>query len=129
MSFSQAYVERHTRKNTFLRQVDQIIDWNPLEKEINKVYKKGQSVDGRPSYNGLILFKMMLLETWYNLSDPGVEDLVNDSLGAMRFCGLTLEDEVPDHSTVSRFRSELVAKKAHDRLLERSTTSSNKKGS
>jgi len=54
MSFSQAYVERHTRKNTFLRQIDQIIDWNPLEKEINKVYKKGQSVDGRPSYSGLI---------------------------------------------------------------------------
>ena len=70
MSFSQAYVERHTRKNTFLRQIDQIIDWKPIEKEINKVYKKGQSVDGRPSYSGLILFKMLLLETLYNLSDP-----------------------------------------------------------
>ncbi len=73
MSFSQAYVERHTRKNTFLRQVDQIIDWNPLEKEINYVYKKGQRVDGWPSCNGLIIFKMLLLETRYNLSDPGVE--------------------------------------------------------
>jgi transposase, IS5 family len=128
MSFSQAYVERRTRKNTFLKQIDQIIDWKPIEKEINKVYKKGQSVDGRPSYSGLILFKMLLLETWYNLSDPGVEDLVNDSLGALRFCGLTLEDEVPDHSTVSRFRSELVRKKAHDRLLRKINDQLKQKG-
>ena len=62
---------------------------------------------------------MQLLQIWYQLSDPGVEDLVNDSLSAMRFCGLDLEDDVPDHSTLSRFRSELVGKKAYDRLLRK----------
>jgi transposase, IS5 family len=71
---------------------------------------------------------MLLLEIWYNLIDPGVEDLVNDSLGALRFCGLTLEDDVPDHRTVSRFRSELVRKKAHDRLLRKINDQLNKKG-
>lgn len=128
MSFSQVYVERRTRKNTFLRQIDQIIDWKPIEKEIDKIYKKGQSVDGRPSYAGLLLFKMQLLQIWYNLSDPGVEDYINDSLGAMRFCGLQLEDSVPDHSTLSRFRSELVAKKSYDRLLKRINQQLKKKG-
>jgi len=117
MSFSQAYVERRTRKNTFLKQIDTIIEWKSIEKEINKVYKRGESVDGRPSYRGIVLFKMMLLQTWYNLSDPGVEEMVNDSLGCMRFVGLSLEDEVPDHSTLSRFRKELTEKKAHERLL------------
>ena len=62
MSFSQAYVERRTRKNTFLRQINQIIDWTVIEKEINKAYKRGKSVDGRPSYPGLLLFKMQLLQ-------------------------------------------------------------------
>lgn len=119
MSFAGNYVERRTRKNVFFRQVDQIIDFNSIEKEIEKVYKKGMSVDGRPSYRGIVLFKMMLLQTWYNLSDPAVEDMVNDSLGAMRFCQLELEDEVPDHSTLSRFRKELVEKKAFDRLLRK----------
>ncbi len=128
MSFSLAYVERRTRKNTFLRQIDQIIDWSKIEKEINKVYKKGKSVDGRPSYSGLLLFKMQLLQIWYNMSDPGVEDFVNDSLGAMRFCGLQLEDSVPDHSTLSRFRSELVAKKAYDRLLRKMNDQLKSKG-
>ncbi len=37
MSFSEFYVERRTRKGTFLRQIDDIIDWSPIEKEINKV--------------------------------------------------------------------------------------------
>ena len=59
----------------------------------------------------------MLFKSWYNLIDPAVEDMVNDSLGAMRFWKLKLEDEVPDHSILSRFRKELVEKKAFDRLL------------
>jgi transposase, IS5 family len=119
MSFSSIYVERRTRKNEFYRQIDQIIDWSLIEKEIDKVYKKGQSVDGRPSYRGIVLFKMMLLETWFNQSDPAIEDMVNDSLSAMKFCQLELEDDVPDHSTLSRFRKELVEKKAYDRLLKK----------
>ena len=128
MSFSQVYVERRTRKNTFMRQIDQIIDWTVIEKEINKVYKKGVSVDGRPSYAGLLLFKMQLLQIWYKMSDPGVENFVNDSLGAMRFCGLQLEDDVPDHSTLSRFRSELTEKKAYDRLLKKINQQLKKRG-
>ena len=119
MSFAGNYVERCTRKNVFFHQVDQIIDFDIIEKEIEKVYKKGLSVDGRPSYRGIVLFKMMLLQAWYNLSDPAVEDMVNDSLGVMHFCQLELEDEVPDHSTLSRFRKELVEKKAFDRLLRK----------
>ena len=74
---------------------------------------------GRPSYNPLVLFKMMLLQTWYNLSDMGMEEMVNDTLSANAFCGLRVEDTVPDHSTLSRFRSELSEKKAMNRLLSR----------
>jgi len=119
MSFSQMFVEKRTRKNKFLRQINVIVDWQPIEKEINNIYRKGYSADGRPSYSGLLLFKMLLLQTWYNLSDPGVEDMVNDNLSAMMFCGLMLEDNVPDHSTISRFRTDLTHKKAFDRLLNK----------
>ena len=59
----------------------------------------------------------MLLQTWYNLSDMGVEDMVHDHLSANAFCGLRVEDTVPDHSTLSRFRSELSEKRAMNRLL------------
>jgi transposase, IS5 family len=119
MSFVSHHVERRTKKNCFLRQISQIINWEPIEKEINKIYKKGTSIDGRPSYPGLLLFKMMLLQNWYNLSDPGVEEMVNENLSAMSFCGLQIEDEVPDHSVISRFRTELTQKKAFDRMLNK----------
>lgn len=119
MSFVSHHVDRRTRKSTFLRQINTIIDWLPIEKEINKVYKRGKSVDGRPSYPGILLFKMMLLQSWYKLSDPGVEDMVNENLSAMSFCGLQIEDDVPDHSVISRFRSELTSKNAFDRLLRK----------
>jgi transposase, IS5 family len=57
---------------------------------------------------------MMLLQTWYNLSDMGVEDMVDENLAANAFFGLRVEDTVPDHS---RFRSELSEKRALHRLL------------
>jgi IS5 family transposase len=44
------------------------------------------------------------------LSDYEVEEKVNDSLSFMKFVGLTLEDDVPDHSVLSRFRTELTQK-------------------
>ena len=119
MGFSDGYVEKRVRKNVFFKHIEILIDWSSLEAEIRKVYKRGLSADGRPAYKGILLFKMLLLGIWYNLSDERVEEMVNDSLSAMRFCGLDIEDSVPDHSVLSRFRSELTQKKSFDRLLKK----------
>jgi len=119
MSFVSVYVEKRTRKNTFFKHVNLLIDWREIEKEINKVYKRGHSVSGRPAYSGLLLFKMLLIGIWYDLSDERVEESVNDTLSMMRFCDLSIEDSVPDHSVLSRFRTELTEKKAFDRLLKK----------
>ena len=59
----------------------------------------------------------MQLQTWYNLSDMGVEGMVNNTLSANAFCSLRVEDMVPDHSTLSRFRS-LIEWWADDYLYE-----------
>jgi len=48
---------------------------------------------------------MSLLQSWYGLSDYEVEDRINDSISFSKFCGLTLEQTAPDHSTLSRFRT------------------------
>ena len=112
-------VSRRTRRSKFLQQIDTLIDWTLFEKELHKVCKRSiQHAAGRPAYHPLVLFKMMLLQTWYNLSDMGVEDMVNDTLSANAFCALPVEDTVPDHSTLSRFRSELSEKRAMNRLLK-----------
>lgn len=51
---------------------------------------------------------MHLISKWYRLSDTQTETMVYDSISALKFCGLTLEDSVPGHSTLSRFKKELV---------------------
>jgi len=117
-SFVSVDVSRRTRKSKFFHQISTVIDWSVFEKELYKVCKRSiADASGRPAYNPLVLFKMMLLQTWYNLSDMGVEDMVNETLPANAFCGLRVEDTVPDHSTLSRFRSELSEKRAMHRLL------------
>ena len=97
-----------------------LIDRNVIEKELLKICKRGTlDAAGHPAYNPVVLFKMMLLQTWYGLSDICVKDMVNENLSAMEFCGLILEDDVPDQSTLSRFRKELTGKKFMDRMLRK----------
>ena len=117
MSFTEVYVSRRKLKSTFFTQIDKLINWDEMDRLIKQYYHKGFSVAGRPSYSGLLLFKMCLLQTWYGLSDYEVEERVNDSLSFMQFVGLQLEDEVPDHSVISRFRSELTKKEAFEKEL------------
>ena len=66
----------------------------------------------------ILLFKITLLQTWYNLSDYEVEDQVNDRISFSKFLGLSLEDNCPDHSVISRFRTEMTKRKVYDKLLE-----------
>ncbi|MEO0686829.1 MAG: IS5 family transposase, partial [Cyanobacteria bacterium J06649_11] len=110
---------RRTRKQQFFKDINIMIEWHPIGKELDKIYTKGKQKGGQSAYRGILLFKMLLIGIWYDLSDQDTEDMVLDSLSAMDFCGLKLEDDVPDHSTLSRFRSELTAKKSFDRMLRK----------
>ena len=117
LSFSSLSVEGRKSKSDFFDQINALLDWKAIERELRKYYTKGLSANGRPSYSGLLLFKITLLQTWYGLSDYEVEERLYDSLSFMKFTGLTLEDLVPDHSVISRFRSVLTQKKAYDKLM------------
>jgi IS5 family transposase len=59
-----------------------------------------------------------LLQTWYGLSDYEVEAQANDSISFTKFLGLSLEDSIPDHSVISRFRSELSKHNAYENLFQ-----------
>ena len=117
LSFSTIAISKRKLKNDFFRQMNLLLDWSPIALELKKHYNKGFSVAGRPSYSGLLLFKMSLLQTWYGLSDYEVEERLNDSLSFMSFVGLTLEDSVPDNTVLSRFRTELTKKNAYEPLM------------
>ncbi len=116
-SFSAMDVERRTKKSKFFKDIDLIIDWTQVNQLISKHYSKGKNAVGQDAYSGLLLFKMLLVGIWYSLSDERTEEMANDSLSVMKFCGLRLEDNVPDHSVLSRFRCELTKSSAMDELL------------
>jgi IS5 family transposase len=105
-------------KKTFFTQINTLIDWGTISILINNDYSKGKSAIGKPSYDGLLLFKICLLQSWYGLSDYEVEDRINDSLSFSYFCGMTIEQVAPDHSTLSRFRTALTKTKTFEKLFD-----------
>jgi len=117
-SFLTAYVEKHSEKNHFFTEIGQVIDWDKIDEELKKVYKKGLKERGAKAYSPLLLFKMQLIAVWYNLSDMQTEVMVNDSISAIKFCDLTMEDDIPGHTTLSRFRKVLIDKNVYDGLIQ-----------
>ena len=105
-------------KQTFFTQINTLLDWTPIITILKEHYTKGKSATGKPSYSGLLLFKMSLLQTWYGLSDYEVEDRVNDSISFSYFCDLNIDQIAPDHSTLSRFRTILTQAKAYEALFK-----------
>jgi len=98
----------------FLRKVDSQIDWRPCEKLLAPLYHPTQ---GRPGHPPLMMFKALLLQQWYNLSDPGLEEAICDRLSFQRFLGLSLTDPVPDETRICRFRNKLAEQNLGERLF------------
>ena len=111
-SFAEALVRGGS--NARLERIDGLIDWSAVEAVLDGVYG---SASGRPSYPPLVLLKVLLLQGWYGLSDPGMEEALSDRLSFRRFVGLGLEDAVPDHSTISRFRTLLSQRGLAERVF------------
>ena len=116
-SFADLLLGQRKVKQTFFSQIDKIIDWTPIRGIIEIAYTKGYKLTGRPSYDGLVLFKTELLRTWYGLSDGEIEEQVNDRLYFRRFVGLGMEDAAPDSTTVCRFRNTLLEADLYDAVL------------
>ena len=119
-TLADSFCDLRTRKikATFFTQINTLLDWDEISSVINTHYQKGKSATGSSSYDGLLLFKMCLLQTWYGLSDYEVEDRINDSISFGYFCGLNIDQVSPDNSTLSRFRTALTKAGAFTLLFQ-----------
>ena len=92
-----------------LEKLNSVIDWRMFEGALNKVFAKEQKgVGGRPPYSYLLMFKALILQRLFNISDDQAEYQINDRVSFMRFLGLSLGDRVPDAKTIWLFRDTLV---------------------
>jgi transposase, IS5 family len=103
-----------TRKKEFFQHLNKMINWRPLEYRIEKLYCEET---GRPGFPALVMFKALLLAQWYSLSDPELEDCLKDRLSFKQFVGLGIEDDVPDETTLCRFRNRLMEKRLLEKLF------------
>jgi len=118
MGFADYLIEQRKHSNAFLDKMDQFIDWNHIGKLLKKKYKKTMSADGRPAYPPLPMFKLLLLQRWYGLSDPGLEEALSDRISFIRFSGFSLASSLPDYSTICRFRNSLLELGLYEKLFE-----------
>jgi IS5 family transposase len=115
LGFTEAFMAPGLGSNAVLEKIEGLVKWYRFEKLLSKV-RPGQS--GRPPYQALGMFKALLLQQWYGLSDPGLEEALGDRLSFRRFCGFALDAPTPDETTICRFRQAVIEAGLRDRLLE-----------
>jgi transposase, IS5 family len=98
----------------FFALVEAAVNWEPLEQELSVIHSSRR---GRPGLSPLLMFKVLLLQRFYNLGDPATQDALDDRKSFARFVGLPLDEPAPDYSSISRFRTELVRLGLMEKLL------------
>jgi IS5 family transposase len=74
----------------------------------DKLSKEPAGKGGRPPYDYVLMFKILILQRYYNLSDDQVEYQINDRMSFMRFLDLSIADDIPDSKTIWLFRERLT---------------------
>ena len=114
VSFVEALMPSGWGHNDRLERLTQLVKWYRFEKLVGGLRGEGP---GRPGYGPLSMFKALLLQSLYGLSDAELEAALLDRLSFRRFVGLSLEDEVPDHTTLCRFRNRLIEEGLLEKLF------------
>ena len=96
------------------------VDFEMFRPELDMALAYSDGADGgRPPYDPVMMFKILVVQAHNNLSEERSEFLINDRLSFMRFLGLGLGDRVPDARTIWSFRERLVKANAIERLFVR----------
>ena len=84
------------------------IDWEMFRPNLERVFEKeSKGPGGRPRHDVVMMFKILVIQRYYNLSDEQAEYQINDRLSFQKFLGITLSDAVPDEKTIWLFRETL----------------------
>jgi IS5 family transposase len=96
------------RTAAFFDKCQQLIPWAQLAAPLRDLYEDN-GAGGRPAWPLVLMVKCLMLQKWFSLSDPQLEELLQDRLSFRRFVGLSLTEDTPDETTFVRFRQRLLA--------------------
>ena len=104
----QIVIDQLDKAGDPLAKLNKAINWGRFRVMLHKIRdKERKSPAGRRAYDVVLMFKILVLQSLYNLSDASVEYQVRDRISFRRFLGLKLGDPVPDEKTIWLFREQL----------------------
>ena len=119
MSFFMLGANKKLNNNNKLVKLNHLIDWSKIKKHLKKIHKNDVNPKGGPkAYDNLKMFKAILLGQWHSLSDPELEEALSLRIDFMVFTGFELNDDVPDSTTLCRFRNILIHKGIDKKLFK-----------
>ena len=89
-----------------LLKLDEALDWELFRAQLESI-RRNEFV-GRKAFDALMMFKILILQSLYNLADDAMEYMIRDRLSFMRFLDLSLTDKIPDAKTIWKFREQLT---------------------
>ena len=101
-----------------LERLGAVVNFEAFRYRLVKALKRSDGAKGgRPAYDPVTMFKVLILQKLYTLSDEQAEFMIRDRLSFMRFLGLGMKDRAPDATTIWLFREHLTQAKAMDKLF------------
>jgi len=118
----QARLDKISSNGDPLIAINQVVPWEMFRSELESLKNDGPPVKspaGRKPYDRVLLFKMLIIQSLYNMSDDQLEQQTLDRLSFHRFLGLSLGDRVPDAKTIWLFREWLKENDLARRLFDK----------
>ncbi len=97
-----------------LSQISDLIDWSPFRQILDEMYDNKSEKGGRPNCDVILMFKILILQRWFGLSDLEVERQMADRISFMSFLGFP--DPIPDSRTIWLFK-ERIAETGKDEVV------------
>jgi len=102
----------------FLLEFKEMVNWDKVKKYLAPLDPQRINVAGRDSYDPVKMFRVMLVQSWYDLSDPETEFYLRTNLLFMSFCDFSISESKPDHSTICRWRDRLTQSGLYKTVFE-----------
>lgn len=119
MSFFMLGVNKKVKETNKLVTLLKLLDWEKCRKCLKNVHKNDINPQGgQKAYDNLKMFKTLLLQQWHSLSDEQIEEALCVRIDFMLFTGFELNDDIPDASTICRFRNKLIEKNLDEKLFQ-----------
>lgn len=106
------------RSAALLERLDAATPWEKLAAPIRALAEYNNPGAGNPPWCPVLMLKGLMLQKWFNLSDPGLEENLKDRISFRKFVGLSFTDKTPDETTFVKFRTRLREAGIHDAIFD-----------